>query len=110
MEVTQTSRNGALIFAVRGEIDGRTAPELHATVAPRVEADGAVLLDLSEVRYLSSAGLRVLLLLHRETRARRSRLVLVGLPEELRDTMALTGFDQHFTMAGTVEDGLAAAA
>jgi anti-sigma B factor antagonist len=107
MEIDSRATGGALVFTVVGDIDGKTAPELHAAVAPKVPPDGSVLLDMSGVGYMSSAGLRALLLLHREAQGKRARLVLVGLAEELRETMALTGFDQHFTLCGTLDSGLA---
>lgn len=110
MEIDCRTTKGVLVFTVSGEIDGRTAPALHAAVVPKVEAGGGVLIDMSGVNYLSSAGLRVLLLLHREAAIRRARLALVGLAPELRETMALTGFDQHFTLCETLDGGFASLA
>jgi len=60
---------------------------------------------MTAVSYLSSAGLRMLLLLYRQTQARRSRIALVGLSEEIRDTMSATGFLDYFVTAENVEEG-----
>ncbi len=60
------------------------------------------------VVYLSSAGLRMLLLAYRQAAARESDLLLAGLSEEIRDTMEMTGFLDFFTTIDTVEAGLQA--
>jgi anti-sigma B factor antagonist len=87
-----------------GNIDGKTAPELQATIAPLLGELPAIVLDLSRVEYMSSAGLRVLLLVHRQLAAKKGRAVLVGLSETLTDTMRITGFLQFFETHATLAE------
>jgi anti-sigma B factor antagonist len=65
---------------------------------------------MSKVPYMSSAGLRTLLSLYRQTTKEEGKLVLVGLSEELVDTMSVTGFLDFFIAKTTQEEGLAALA
>ncbi len=55
---------------------------------------------------MSSAGLRVLLLLHRKADPAGVKLALTCLPPELADTMAITGFLQYFQIYATIEEGI----
>ena len=96
------------IVEIVGEIDTKSAPILTQNVLELVEPNKSILLDMTEVKYMSSAGLRMLLSLHRNTTTKQAKLVLVGLSEELRDTMSMTGFLDFFTTCETVEKGLQA--
>jgi anti-sigma B factor antagonist len=65
-----------------------------------------LIIDMSRVDYLSSAGLRLLLLLYREITARKGQFVLVGVSPEVRTVMSHTGFLSFFTLADSRQDAL----
>ena len=96
------------VIELNGEIDGKTAPEVQDRISAQVHDDSSIVLDMSGVAYMSSAGLRVLLTTYRQVVGADGRIVLVGLCEEVRDTMSMTGFLRFFTVCETVEQGLAA--
>jgi anti-sigma B factor antagonist len=94
------------LVEVTGEIDGKTAPQAQAQILPLLEPGCKMLLDMSGVDYMSSAGLRLMLSMHRQATANKGQLVLVGLSEDIKDTMAATGFLNFFATQDTVEAGL----
>jgi anti-sigma B factor antagonist len=94
------------LIEITGEIDGKTAPQAQAQILPLLELGCKMLLDMSGVGYMSSAGLRLMLSMHRQATANKGQLVLVGLSEDIKDTMAATGFLNFFTTQDTVEAGL----
>ena len=96
----------ATVVALDGELDSGSAPTVQERLAALVPPDGRVLVDLSAVPYMSSAGLRTMLLLYRNAQAVGTRLCLVGLSPELRQMMEATGFLGYFPVHDTVEDGL----
>jgi anti-sigma B factor antagonist len=96
------------LIVVSGDVDGATAPELQAAVLGAAGPGCRLLLDMAEVSYMSSAGLRVMLLLYRQISANSGKVVLVGLPEDVQDTMSATGFLKFFVIADTLEAGAAA--
>lgn len=108
MNMTVTIKNveEILLVEVSGKIDGQSAPELERQVVPAVSAAGKVILDVSQVSYMSSAGFRTLLLLYRSVQSRRGRLALVGLADEVRETMEMTGFLKFFVLAGSTGEGV----
>ena len=64
-------------------------------------------LDLSGVSYLSSAGLRALLLIHRRVAGENGRLVLAGVSPPVADIMKVTGFLRYFVLLETQGDAVA---
>jgi anti-sigma B factor antagonist len=106
IQVEVLTRDGMTVVAVAGEIDGGSAPGLQAQILPLLQQDGSLILDLTGVTYMSSAGLRVLLLLYRQAVSRNGRVALAGVAETIRDTMAVTGFLKFFAVADTVDQAL----
>jgi anti-sigma B factor antagonist len=98
------------IVALQGELDSQTAPDMESQILPLVHPQCKILLDMSGVSYISSIGLRALLLLYRETTGSQGRILLSGLPEMIYDTMLITGFLDFFEAYDTIEEGLSALA
>lgn len=101
----QTIEAVAVVTAV-GDIDSNTAYLVEAQVLPLALPGNKVLLNFAGVPFMSSAGLRILLAVHRRVTGEAGRVVLVGLSEEIQDTMNATGFLGFFTLADTVASGL----
>lgn len=102
MEITIRS-----VVELHGEINSQTAPRAQATLLPLCHDQCQIVLDMSNVSYMSSAGLRVLLTLYRQVSSAQGKLVFVGLSEELQDTLSSIGFLNQFTTTETLEAGLA---
>jgi anti-sigma B factor antagonist len=110
MKVTIFSEADITRVEVEGSIDGKTAPQVREELRPALEKAQRLILDMSRVDYLSSAGLRLLLLLYREFTARKGKLVLVGVSPEIRAVMSHTGFLTFFTVADSQQEALRAVA
>jgi anti-sigma B factor antagonist len=95
------------IVELIGDIDGKTAPNVQAQTLEVAKSTSKLLLDLTQVAYMSSAGLRVLLSVYRYISAQDGTVVLVGLCENIKDTMSVTGFLDFFVTCDTLNDGLA---
>jgi anti-sigma B factor antagonist len=91
-----------------GDLDGNTAPNVQAQIIPLVVPGVKLILDMSKVPYMSSSGLRMLLVTYRMITSKSGKVILVGLSEEIQDTMAMTGFLDFFTYLQTLDDGLKA--
>lgn len=85
-----------------GDIDGSSAAVVQAQISPLTKPDSNLILDLSQVAYMSSAGLRMLLLIYRQMTNQNGKVVLVGLSEEIQDTMSITGFLDFFQATDTL--------
>jgi anti-anti-sigma factor len=105
-DLTLESLNGVVHAAVKGDIDLSNAKELRQQIreAMSIEALG-VILDLSGVRYLDSAGIHFIHSLREDLRARGQRIELVipdGSP--ILDTLRLAGLDWGRAASRSVED------
>jgi anti-sigma B factor antagonist len=107
VEVNVNPRDKITIVEIVGDVDGRSAPVAQEKILPLAGEDCKLVLDMSKVDYMSSAGLRVLLAVRRQVPA-SGKVVLSGLSEQLRETMAITGFLDFFTVTDTVEEAIAA--
>lgn len=108
MEVNVDSLPQATIVKVTGDIDGNTAPAAQQQILPLVEPDCKLVLDMSGVQYMSSAGLRMLLMVYRRVPAVNGKIVLIGLSEDIEEVMSVTGFLDFFDTADSLEAGIAA--
>ena len=73
MNVTILPELGVTRVELEGSIDGKTAPQIGEELSPNFQQAQKIVIDMSRVDYLSSAGLR-LLLLYREITARNGKL------------------------------------
>ena len=110
MEINVKSIGQVTVVEIAGDIDSNTAPQAQERVLPLVQPGSKILLDMSGVEYMSSAGLRILLSMYRQISRGDGGIVLVGLGEEIKDTMSVTGFLNFFRTCDTVDEGLQALA
>jgi anti-sigma B factor antagonist len=108
MEIQIITIEQATVVDLAGDIDGKTAPIAQEQIVPLIREGSNLLLEMTKVSYMSSAGLRMLLSVYRQASANKARIALVGLSEEIKDTMAVTGFLNYFTTCATLEAGLEA--
>jgi anti-sigma B factor antagonist len=93
LEITQQQLQSTVVLRAVGSVDSNTAPELQAALLRASEGPaGGVELDLAEVSFLSSAGLRALLLASKALQKRGERLKLSNVPPQIYNVLNLTGF------------------
>ena len=87
-------KDGKFTAQIQGRVDTITAPELLELFQ---KADGvkAVELDIEKMSYISSAGLRVLLIMYKALDD-KEQFKLVGTTDSVKEIMEVTGFDQFF--------------
>ena len=108
MEIEFETVDGVVVVTLFGELDSRTAPIVQDKLMDLPSPEARVLLEMSGVNYISSAGLRALLMLYRRMANSDGRVALVGLTESIRDVMTVTGFLDFFAAYDTLPEGVAA--
>ena len=98
MEVTLDSFNSWQVIKVTGQVDSKTVGDLRDFIDSELKQGQPVALELTEVPFMSSAGLRTLLTLQRKTLDMGVDLALIGVSPEIADTMKVTGFYKFFTI------------
>ena len=102
LDIDISDQGGVTVVKLSGAIDGNTAPEAQSQILPLMESQPSVVLDMEEVEYCSSAGLRTLLLLYRQAASHDGKVAIAGLRDSIKDTMAVTGFLNFFLIHGDV--------
>lgn len=108
MNVVITEEGDISTIKLDGSIDGKTAPVVREQIAPTLENAVKVILDMTKVGYLSSAGLRLLLVMYREFASKKGKLVLLNVSPEIQSVMSHTGFLNFFTLASSETDAMRA--
>lgn len=94
-DLTSSQDGGALIVSVAGRVDGTNAQNfdtsLDETIGP---TENAIVLDLSGLVYMSSAGLRTILMTAKRLQARNAKLALCSLRPEINEIFQIAGFNR----------------
>ncbi|HEU5101687.1 MAG TPA: anti-sigma factor antagonist [Roseiflexaceae bacterium] len=97
----------AQIFELAGRLDAVSSQAAIARVYAAISAGARnVLLDMAQVTFLSSSGLRALLLVRKELLAQKGELRLCALKPQVQEVFTLTGFTQVFAIHSTREEAL----
>lgn len=91
MNIVKTNESGSLNIALDGRLDTMTAPELEAAVKDELASVDSAVLDLAGLEYVSSAGLRVILSMHKALAA-KGGLTVKNPNETVSEVFEVTGF------------------
>lgn len=98
MDIAEHTEADLLVIVLVGRLDSNTSPDLEKLICPRMEVADALIVDMSRLDYVSSAGLRVLLKAAKIARAAKHRLALAGLTPEVQEVFDISGFTAIFAI------------
>jgi anti-sigma B factor antagonist len=107
MEISTKEFKHCDMLMVKGRVDSSTAPQFSQALEAITESGRfKIVVDMSDLEYMSSAGFRALLASQRTCkRYNRGEVVLAGVPERIQEALELAGFTELFK---TYKDPLAA--
>lgn len=109
VDVTTERQDDVLSADVGGRIDGSSAAQFEEAIRTAiVDSDRAVIMDFEKLVYISSAGLRAILLTAKSLQSRDAKLVLCSLSEQIREVFEISGFDKVLAIHPTRAAALAA--
>jgi anti-anti-sigma factor len=112
MECKVRTLANVVLIEVEGRIDHGTAPAFGSALLPQVEGctgeTKKLLIDLAAVNYMSSAGLRVLMIAAKGCRKQSGKMVLAALQPTIKEIFKIGRFDMVLETFATVREGLAA--
>ena len=97
MQIVKSLDGGKLNVALEGRLDTMTAPELEAQIKGDLESASSAVIDLEKLEYVSSAGLRVILSIHKAL-AGKEGLVVKNPNETVSEVFEVTGFSDILTI------------
>lgn len=105
MNITEREQDGVTIFTLEGRVDSEGALDLDLALQTAVsEGKRKIILEMAQVRYINSAGLRTLADAVTRARARDGDLRLAALTPKVARVLKIIGFDRFFDDYPTAED------
>ena len=98
MTISKTQNGDQTVLTLSGRLDTTTAPKLQEALIPEFDAAKTVTLDFAELAYISSAGLRILLMGEKAAKLKTGKQVLVNVPAEIMEVFEMTGFSGILTI------------
>jgi anti-anti-sigma factor len=110
MNVSARRYASAVVLQVSGRLDQDTCEAFRSDLVKHVETaaqGGGIVLDLSQMEYVSSAGLRCFMLASRQAKARQARIVVAALQPMVKEIFDISHFNLVFQVFPTVREALA---
>jgi len=107
MQLSVEDHNNGVVVHVGGDVDTLTAPELQACLTDALK-DGpqTFVIDLSDVRYISSMGLRVFLSHLKRVKANNGAMVIAGAQKLVSDVFQMSGFSNYFEITADLASAM----
>ena len=97
MKITKSKENSALTLALNGRLDTNTAPELETELKASLNGIETLVIDMEELAYLSSAGLRVILAAQKQMN-KQGRMIILKVNDMVMEVFEVTGFTDILTI------------
>ena len=104
MRVHQDMLGDILRLRLVGRLDSNSSPELEKILLDEIAAGKGVVLDFSDLDYISSAGLRILLMGAKRAKQRGTKLALFGLRDSILEVFKVSGFLKILNVFGTMDE------
>lgn len=95
MTINKKNENNIVTFSLAGRLDTITAPDLEASF--QEETSKNIVMDFSQLEYISSAGLRVLLKIQKTVQSSGS-LIIRNVSDTIKEVLDITGFSEILTI------------
>ena len=107
MELTHVKEDENLIITIKGRLDAASSPEAGNAINKIMQKDcSRVLFNFSELGYLSSGGLRVILGVAKELKRKGGKLILCSLNPFVKEIFVVSGFESLIPIEDTMESGI----
>lgn len=107
MEIIEERRENILILRVIGRLDSSTSKMMEERLLPIIDSgEGRLVIELSQLDYISSAGLRVFLLAAKRMGNAKGRMILCSLKDAVKQVFDIAGFSSFLTLASSTEEAI----
>ncbi len=96
-------QRGTTVVSLPIELDGKTVPDVQRQILDAATPGGKMIFDCASLTYMSTAGFKFLLVIHRSVVGSGGKVVLAGLSENIKDGLEVTGLLDLFPLRDNVE-------
>lgn len=98
MQITEVRDNDVIIISIEGRVDTNTSPQLQEAILKGFQKVNRIVLDFEKCAYVSSAGLRALLIGQKTANSKKGTMKLVHVPAILMSVLEVSGFINILTI------------
>lgn len=106
MEISFEKRENIDMVNLIGRLDGNTVSSVKDEIMDKLNEKTNLIIDMKNCEYVSSAGLRILMIIAKTLRLKGGNGALVEMNEEVGDVMEMTGFGNVFRTFNTVDEAI----
>ena len=94
MQIESNNTEDGLYLKLSGRLETSTAPKLQEVVDAEIENVKELQMDMENIEYVSSAGLRVLLAASKKMKANDGHMIVSNVNDDVMDVFEITGFNE----------------
>ncbi len=98
MQITEYRENDMITISIEGRVDTNTSPQLQDAILKSFQKVNQIVLDFEKCTYVSSAGLRALLIGQKTANSKKGAMKLVHVPDILMSVLQVSGFINILTI------------
>ena len=106
MNINKREENGFTVLQVSGRLDAVTAETFATECKPHLAPDKRIVLDLTTLEYISSAGIRAILLLAKHLKELKGGLAVAGTRGMVKEVFDITGLEKVFPLFETISQAV----
>jgi len=107
MDIIENKKGDILVIKGVGRLDSVTSPKFSDTVLALIDkGEKKIILDFAELNYISSAGLRVLLMIAKRLKSVGDKVILAALQDTVKEVFEMSGFSSIFESSANVDESL----
>ncbi len=107
MQISVKTTNEVKVLAFEGRLDSQTSPDAQQQLTRLIEeGETKILVNLEKLDYISSAGLRVLLVVAKQLKATDGELRICSLNEVVKEVFDISGFDMILPISASESEAL----
>lgn len=107
MDISEDRKAGAVVLALSGKLDATTAKPFEEKIIGVINSGTQrLVVDLSQLEYISSSGLRVFLLAAKRLQSTDGKIVLCSMKDHVRQVFDLAGFSSILAIYGSRDEAI----
>lgn len=105
--IQESSKEDIVILKIKGKLDSALSCSLEKRVFSLInEGNSKLILDLSDINYINSSGLRMLLSIKKQIKTVSGKFIVCSLSSEVMEIMKICGFDHVLDLASNQEEAM----
>ena len=107
MEIMERNQSGVAVIEIKGRLDSKTTADLEQKVLGLLDSNTQrLLVDMAELDYINSSGLRVLVMAYQRLKKSGGKLAISGTKDYIMEVFEIAGYHRLFNLFASQEDAL----